>query len=67
MATSNHERVGRVLKVLNAGLMSLFERELRAAFGDRWHEEARQVRSWRDAHGAAIRFVILRSAKPLTR
>jgi hypothetical protein len=36
MTTSNHERVGRALKVLNAGLMSLFERKRRAAFGDRW-------------------------------
>jgi hypothetical protein len=36
MATSNHERVGRALELLNAGLMPFFERELRAAFGDRW-------------------------------
>jgi hypothetical protein len=67
MATSNHERVARALELLNAGLMPFFERERRAAYGDQWHEEARQVRAWRDAHGAAIRSVILRSAKPLMR
>src|SRR6266508_3045023 len=41
MAPSNHERIGRALELLNAGLMPFFERELRGAYGDQWQEEAR--------------------------
>ncbi|MBI3979239.1 MAG: ATP-binding protein [Chloroflexi bacterium] len=40
MATSNHERVGRALDLLNQGLRPFVERELRAAHGDRWQETA---------------------------
>jgi hypothetical protein len=41
MAQSNHERVGRALELLNAGLMPFFERELRSAYDDGWQDEAR--------------------------
>jgi predicted AAA+ superfamily ATPase len=41
MAPSNHERIGRALELLNAGLMPFFERELRGAYGDQWQDEAR--------------------------
>jgi hypothetical protein len=34
IAPSNHERVGRALELLNAGLMPFVERELRAAYSD---------------------------------
>ena len=30
MATSNHERIGKALELLNAGLLPFFERELKA-------------------------------------
>src|SRR5438876_1076424 len=38
MAQSNHERVGKALELLNAGVIPFFERELRAHFGDDWQE-----------------------------
>jgi predicted AAA+ superfamily ATPase len=40
MAQSNHERVGRALELLNKGLHSFIEREMRAVYGDRWLQEA---------------------------
>jgi len=40
MAPTNHDRVGKALALLNKGLLPFIERELRAAFGDKWLEEA---------------------------
>ncbi len=42
MAISNHERVGKSLDLLNAGLKPFVERELKAVHGDRWEEVARE-------------------------
>src|SRR6266540_1749101 len=39
MATSNHERVGKALELLNAGLLPFFERELHAHHGDDWQSK----------------------------
>jgi predicted AAA+ superfamily ATPase len=36
MAISNHERVGRALKLLGQGLYPFIEREMKAQYGDRW-------------------------------
>lgn len=36
MAISNHERVGRALKLLHEGLYPYFEREMAAAYTDQW-------------------------------
>ncbi len=36
MAISNHERVGRALKLLHEGLYPYFEREMTAAYTERW-------------------------------
>ena len=41
MAITNHERIGKALELLNAGLMPFFERELKAALGDDWQKELR--------------------------
>src|SRR5258708_33331351 len=41
MATTNHERVGKALELLNSGLMRFFERELKAALGDDWQKQLR--------------------------
>jgi hypothetical protein len=41
MAISNHERVGKALELLNAGLMPFFARELQSAYGDSWEETVR--------------------------
>ena len=38
MAISNHERVGKVLEVLNKGLKPFIERELKALHGEKWLE-----------------------------
>ena len=55
MAISNHERVGKALDLLKAGLRPYFEREMRAAHGDKWIDEAgnafRDGRLPRDAKG----------------
>lgn len=40
MATSNHERVGKALELLNQGLKPFVERELRAVHGERWLDAA---------------------------
>ena len=42
MAITNHERVGKALELLNAGLKPFVERELKAALGDKWEEAARE-------------------------
>ena len=56
MAVSNHERVGKALDLLRAGIRPYFEREMRAAHGDRWIDEAtttfRDGKLPRDAKGA---------------
>lgn len=36
MALSNHERVGKALEVLKAGLPAFVERELKSAHGTKW-------------------------------
>ncbi|TAM79789.1 MAG: DUF499 domain-containing protein [Acidobacteria bacterium] len=40
MALSNHERVGKALDLLNAGLKPFVERELQAAYGKDWLAKA---------------------------
>ncbi|MGB9625312.1 MAG: Swt1 family HEPN domain-containing protein [Phycisphaerae bacterium] len=42
MAITNHERVGKALELLNAGLKPFVERELKAALGEKWEEAARE-------------------------
>ena len=42
MVLSNHERVGKALELLNAGLMPFFARELQSAYGDSWEETVRR-------------------------
>jgi len=55
MAVSNHERVGKALDLLKAALRSYFEREMRAAHGEKWIDEAastfRDGKLHRDAKG----------------
>jgi hypothetical protein len=36
MALSNHERIGKALDLLNAGLRPFVERELQAAYSKDW-------------------------------
>ncbi|MEI8042005.1 MAG: Swt1 family HEPN domain-containing protein, partial [Verrucomicrobiota bacterium] len=43
MAQSNHERVGKALEVLKAGLPAFVERELKNAHGAKWWATAKQV------------------------
>ena len=43
MAQSNHERVGKALEVLKAGLPAFVERELKSAHGTKWLATAKQV------------------------
>lgn len=42
MAITNQERVGRALELLRDGLRPFVEREMKAAFGDKWEKEAEQ-------------------------
>ncbi len=42
MATSNHDRVGKALDHLAAGLKPFVQRELKAVLADRWEEAARE-------------------------
>lgn len=42
MSISNRDRVGKALELLNTGLRPFMEREMKAAFQDRWLETARQ-------------------------
>jgi hypothetical protein len=48
MALSNAERVGKALDLLNQGLRPFVERELQAAFGEKWQEQA--LESFPDDH-----------------
>ena len=43
MALSNHERVGKALETLKAGLPAFVERELKSAHGTKWLAPARTV------------------------
>ena len=43
MALSNHERVGKALEILKAGLPAFVERELKSAHGTKWVATARQI------------------------
>lgn len=43
VAQSNHERVGRALELLAAGLRPFVEREMRLVHGDSWQDKAGQV------------------------
>lgn len=43
MALSNHERIGKALDVLKAGLPQFVERELKLAHGRNWWATAKQV------------------------
>jgi Swt1-like HEPN/Protein of unknown function (DUF499) len=43
MAISNHERVGKALEQLRAGLLPFIERELKAKLGSGWAHEAADV------------------------
>lgn len=45
MAITNHERVGKVLELLRAGLGPFVERELKAKYGDGWAFEVKDVLS----------------------
>src|SRR5947208_8956032 len=40
MASSNAERVGKALDLLNQGLYPFMKRELKANYGDAWFEQA---------------------------
>ena len=48
MAITNHERVGKALELLRAGLTPFVEREFKAKFGDGWAFEIRG--SFADRH-----------------
>jgi len=41
MAITNHERVGKALDLLNAGLRPFVEREMQSVHGDQWVDEIR--------------------------
>lgn len=56
MATTNHERVGKALELLKAGLGPFVERELQAAYGDRATAEAAEF----------VRDDRLNTSRPLT-
>ena len=45
MAITNHERVGKALELLKAGLAPFIEREFKARFGDNWAFEMRDALS----------------------
>lgn len=42
MAITNQERIGKALELLKDGLRPFVERELKAAFGDKWEKEVEQ-------------------------
>ena len=59
MALSNHERVGKALEVLKAGLPAFVERELKSAHGTKWLATAKQVigpgnQDWRHGKVAGL-------------
>lgn len=41
MAITNHDRVGKVLELLNSGLHPYVERELKASLGENWKDQIR--------------------------
>lgn len=43
MAITNHERIGKALEVLNAGLQPFVERELKGAHGEERFEKAKNL------------------------
>ena len=45
MALSNHERVGKALELLKAGLLPFIEREFKAKYGDGWAFEVKDLLS----------------------
>ena len=45
MAITNHERVGKALELLKAGLGPFVEREFKAKFGDGWAFEVKDILS----------------------
>ena len=45
MAITNHERVGKALEFLKAGLGSFVEREFKAKYGDGWAFEVKDILS----------------------
>jgi predicted AAA+ superfamily ATPase len=45
MAITHHERVGKALELLKAGLASFIEREFRAKYGDGWAHEVKDILS----------------------
>jgi hypothetical protein len=57
MAISNHERVGKALEQLRAGLTPFIERELKAKLGNGWAHEAADVlqrkMAWQGQSGRA--------------
>ena len=42
MAVTNYERVGKALELLRQGLKPFVEREMQAAMGDTWFNQAAQ-------------------------
>jgi hypothetical protein len=54
MAISNHDRIGKALELLNAGLRPFVERELKATYKERWIETARpSFPNWQQTGKAA--------------
>lgn len=45
MAITNHERVGKALELLKAGLGPFVEREFKAKYGDGWAFEVKDILS----------------------
>ena len=45
MAITNHERVGKALELLKAGLVPFVEREFKAKYGDEWAFEIKDILS----------------------
>ena len=45
MATTNHERVGKGMELLQAGLQPFLERELADAYGEKWRDKIRKTLS----------------------
>lgn len=43
MAQSNHERIGKALETLKAGLPAFVERELKSAHGVKWWSTIKQI------------------------
>lgn len=43
MAITNHERVGKALELLKAGLVPFVEREFKAKYGDGWAFEVKDI------------------------